>query len=200
MSNVFGAPPANQPTGGSWPAPPIEAGPLPSLLQLAAGMLGINPIQFATAVAANPEGAADVLDGAGLPPPDAAGGAEPAALGEALIGSEGIDYADDPTVQMQGGAGVDLAPPPTVAPTGSDQLTVPAPGSMGAPAPTPDTLAQVLSGVQPPKPPMAPQLGTPGVPSPRSIEGPTLDSLIRGALGVSAPSASNINLATATRR
>jgi len=184
-------------TAPLYPAEAMQAAVQKALLMVAGG-LGLNPTQLAAAVVSNPEGAADVFDGAGMPTPDAAAAAE-SGLGEALIGSEGHHYDEDPTATPpQPGLSSPMVPSPTI-----DLVPGQDPGVVAAgnapPEGAPD-LAKILSGVQAPAPPQAPQLGTPGVPSPRSIEGPTLDELIRGALGVAAPSTNAITLANTVGR
>ena len=156
--------------------------PVIGMLLQAASVLGINPYQLASAVTQDPEGAAGVLDGAGVPGPDAAAaaGGDPA-LGEALVGSQAAGPASIDLLPAEGGAGV-----------------VPGantPGGQGG-----ETLRSVLSGVVAPKPPTPPQLGTPGVPQPRGIDGPTLDALVQSALRVAQPQAQAMTLDKAIRR
>ena len=152
-----------------------------------------------------------MLDGAGVPGPDAAAaaGGDPA-LGEALVGSQPKDYVDDPTMPMSRivpGVGDAAAASGNVAAGPASIDLLPAEGGAGVVpgANTPggqggETLRSVLSGVVAPKPPTPPQLGTPGVPQPRGIDGPTLDALVQSALRVAQPQAQAMTLDKAIRR
>lgn len=221
MSDVFGAPEVRQITPGLFPlgtgatpvVPPLSAPPagaangglLPILVNIAS-MLGINPTQLASSIVANPEAVADGLDQAGAPSPDVVAGAPDTGVGEALLGSEPIDYKYDPTAGIGVGVQPGLSAPPIGAPlpqdapvsgTSSDTGVV---AAGNAPPAAPGDLGALLSGVTVPDAPQPPQIGGGGAPQPNAIRPQGMDEIIRAALAVARPESQGLTLQNAIRR
>lgn len=231
MSDTFGAPEVRQITPGLFPpgtgaTPQVGAAgvaplgamvsgagsvasmvnPITGFLLQVSQMLGINPIQLATSIVRDPEGTAAGLDAAGTPGPESAGAAPGDGVGEALMGSEPIDYAYDPTAGIGVGVQPGLSAPSVGAPlpqdapapgTGTDTGVVPAanaPPAQGTP------IGALLSGVVPPDAPTPPQIGGGGAPSPNPIRPTGMDEIIRAALAVSQPQSQGLTLQQALRR
>lgn len=228
MSDVFGAtgpevrqigpafpPGPPMPEGSTLSAPPgpptipgagiaaMAGNPIGGYLMQIATMLGINPIQLASSIVQSPEAVAEGLDAAGAPSPDAGGTAD-AGIGEQLTGSQPIDYGYDPTAGMGVGVQPGLSSPPVPDPasmpaagTGTDVGIVP---TAQAAQPTGDSIGALLAGVRPPSTPQPQAISSPGAPNPNQIQTTAMDDVIRAALAVAKPGASQLTLQDAVRR